>query len=108
MSAAIAAAISDRVHRPDDTEFVVASRQWSECVSFGNFDLYQRRFERTSCEWDGDTDLVLRVYGCASLMPPPSLAYFAERFEEANKLGSRMIKAIQEAQAANTEAADGR
>jgi hypothetical protein len=55
----------------------------------------------------GNAEPVLRVYGCASLMPPP-LAYFAERFEEANKLGSRMIKAIQEAQAANAKAADGR
>jgi hypothetical protein len=53
LSAAISAALSDRIHRPDDTEFVVASREWSECVSFGNFDLYKRRFERTSGKLNG-------------------------------------------------------
>ncbi|WWC57973.1 uncharacterized protein I303_100508 [Kwoniella dejecticola CBS 10117] len=74
LSSAIQAALSDRIHRPDDIEFVVAARGWSECVSFGNFDLYKRRFEETS-------------------------NFFSPRFEEATKLGGRMIKAIQDLQA---------
>jgi prephenate dehydrogenase (NADP+) len=48
LDAAIDAAIKDKTHRSDDTEFVVAARGWSECVSFGNFDLYRTRFEETS------------------------------------------------------------
>jgi prephenate dehydrogenase (NADP+) len=51
LSTAISAALADRVHRPDDIEFVVAARGWSECVSFGNFDLYRRRFEETASEY---------------------------------------------------------
>ncbi|EIW67827.1 hypothetical protein TREMEDRAFT_44851 [Tremella mesenterica DSM 1558] len=74
LQAAIDAGLSDRHYRPDDLEFVIAARGWSECVSFGNFDLYQRRFEETS-------------------------SFFAPRFEDATKLGGRMIKAIQEGQA---------
>ncbi|WWC85628.1 uncharacterized protein L201_000493 [Kwoniella dendrophila CBS 6074] len=74
LSSAIQAALSDRIHRPDDIEFVVAARGWSECISFGNFDLYQKRFEETS-------------------------NFFSPRFEEATKLGGRMIKAIQDMQA---------
>lgn len=50
IASAISAGVNDKVHRPDDTEFTVASRGWSECVSFGNFELYQRRFEYTSSE----------------------------------------------------------
>ena len=71
LSSAISASLSDKIHRPDDIEFCVAARGWSECVSFGNFDLYQRRFQEGA-------------------------EFFAPRFEEAAKLGSRMIKAIQE------------
>lgn len=48
LQSAITAAVSDKVHRPDDVEFTIAARGWSECVSFGNFDLYQRRFEETA------------------------------------------------------------
>ncbi|WVW81611.1 hypothetical protein I302_103606 [Kwoniella bestiolae CBS 10118] len=73
LASAIQAGLSDRVHRPDDIEFVVAARGWSECVSFGNFELYKRRFEETS-------------------------NFFSPRFEEATKLGGRMIKAIQDMQ----------
>ncbi|WWC97242.1 hypothetical protein V866_004121 [Kwoniella sp. B9012] len=73
LSSAIQAGLADRIHRPDDIEFVVAARGWSECVSFGNFDLYKRRFEETS-------------------------NFFSPRFEEATKLGGRMIKAIQDMQ----------
>ncbi|OCF43745.1 prephenate dehydrogenase (NADP+) [Kwoniella heveanensis CBS 569] len=74
VSSAIAAGLSDRIHRPDDVEFVVAARGWSECVTFGNFDWYRKRFEETA-------------------------DFFSPRFEEATKLGGRMIKAIQEGQA---------
>ena len=48
LSSAISAALSDKIHRPDDIEFCIAARGWSECVSFGNFDLYQRRFQETA------------------------------------------------------------
>lgn len=71
LSAALRAALSDRVHRPDDVEFVVAARGWSECVDVGNFGWYRRRFEETS-------------------------NFFAPRFDEATKLGGKMIKAIQD------------
>ncbi|WVQ93897.1 hypothetical protein IAU59_000975 [Kwoniella sp. CBS 9459] len=74
LSSAIAAGLSNRIHRPDDVEFVVAARGWSECVTFGNFDWYRKRFKETA-------------------------DFFSPRFEEATKLGGRMIKAIQEGQA---------
>lgn len=47
LDSALTAAIEDRSHRSDDTEFVIAARGWSQCVSFGSFDLYRRRFEQT-------------------------------------------------------------
>ncbi|VDC04360.1 unnamed protein product [Peniophora sp. CBMAI 1063] len=68
---AIHAALYDTSHRYDDVEFVVASRGWSQCVSFGSFDLYRKRFEETA-------------------------DFFKPRFEEANKVGSEMLKAIQD------------
>ena len=66
---AINAAIDDVTYRADDTEFVVAARGWSQCVSFGNFSLYKERFEQTA-------------------------RFFEPRFAEAAKLGGQMIKAI--------------
>jgi len=69
LDAAINAALYDVSHRYDDVEFVVASRGWSQCVSFGNFDLYRSRFEETA-------------------------AFFESRFEEAAKVGSEMLKII--------------
>lgn len=48
LEAAIDAAIYDKTHRSDDTEFCIAARGWSQCVSFGNFDLYRDRFEQTA------------------------------------------------------------
>jgi prephenate dehydrogenase (NADP+) len=60
ISSAISAALSDKVHRPDDIEFCVAARGWSECVSFGNFDLYQRRFTETAGE--SSCPLLCRLY----------------------------------------------
>ncbi|KAJ6531347.1 prephenate dehydrogenase [Mycena capillaripes] len=73
LDSAIHSALYDTWHRSDDLEFVVAARGWSQCVSFGSFDLYHRRFEET------------RVF-------------FEERFEEAGVLGSEMIKAIMESE----------
>ncbi|KAK7693892.1 hypothetical protein QCA50_003465 [Cerrena zonata] len=74
LDAAINAALYDVSHRSDDLEFVVAARGWSQCISFGNFDLYRERFERTA-------------------------EFFHTRFEDATKLGSAMIKAIMESSA---------
>lgn len=45
---AVDAAIDDRAHRADDTEFVVAARGWSQCVELGAWDIYRERFERTA------------------------------------------------------------
>lgn len=69
LDGAINAAIDDVTFRSDDTEFVVAARGWSQCVSFGNFKLYQERFETTS-------------------------RFFETRFADAAKVGSQMIKAL--------------
>lgn len=67
--ASVHAAIHDHDFRADDTEFVVAARGWAQAVRFGNFELYQWRFENTS-------------------------AFFAPRFEEANVIGAEMLKAV--------------
>lgn len=72
LDAAVQAAVHDVSHRSDDLEFVVAARGWSQCVSFGNFDLYRERFTDTA-------------------------QFFQSRFAEANRVGSQMIKAILEA-----------
>lgn len=48
LNKAIEAGITDRVFRPDDLEFTVAARGWNECVNFGNFDLYERRFKEAA------------------------------------------------------------
>ncbi|KAI0299406.1 prephenate dehydrogenase [Multifurca ochricompacta] len=69
LDAAIQAALYDVSHRYDDVEFVVASRGWSQCVSFGSFELYQSRFQETA-------------------------AFFESRFEEAGRVGSEMLKVI--------------
>ncbi|KAI9513478.1 prephenate dehydrogenase [Russula earlei] len=69
LDAAIHAALYDVSHRYDDVEFVVASRGWSQCVSFGNFDLYQSRFQQTA-------------------------AFFESRFEEAGRVGTEMLEVI--------------
>ena len=74
LDAAIHAALYDVSHRYDDVEFVVASRGWSQCVSFGNFDLYKSRFQETA-------------------------AFFESRFEEAGRVGSEMLKVIMDSYA---------
>ncbi|KAF9244193.1 hypothetical protein BU15DRAFT_42171 [Melanogaster broomeanus] len=71
LDAAIYAALYDVTHRSDDLEFVVAARGWSQCVAFGDFELYKDRFMQTA-------------------------TFFEPRFEEANKIGGAMIKAILE------------
>jgi prephenate dehydrogenase (NADP+) len=75
LDTAIHSALHDGTHRSDDLEFVVAARGWSQCVAFGNFELYKDRFTQTA-------------------------AFFESRFEEANKIGGAMIKAIVESNAA--------
>jgi prephenate dehydrogenase (NADP+) len=69
LDAALDAALYDVSHRSDDLEFVLAARGWSQCVHFGSFELYQRRFEETA-------------------------SFFESRFEEANRVGDAMISAI--------------
>ncbi|EIW78883.1 prephenate dehydrogenase [Coniophora puteana RWD-64-598 SS2] len=71
LDAAVRAALYDTSHRSDDLEFVVGARGWSQCVSFGNFELYRRRFAETA-------------------------AFFEPQFDEANTIGGAMIKAISE------------
>lgn len=73
LASAIHSALFDTWHRSDDLEFVVAARGWSQCVSLGNFDVYRRRFEETR-------------------------RFFESRFEEANRVGGEMIKAIMESE----------
>jgi len=69
LDAALEAALLDTTHRSDDLEFVVAARGWSQCVSFGSFELYRRRFEETA-------------------------SFFQSRFEDAQAVAARMITAI--------------
>ena len=71
LDAAIFAALYDTSHRSNDMEFVIAARGWSQCISFGSFDLYKERFLATA-------------------------AFFQPRFEAATKLGSAMIQVIME------------
>ncbi|KAK7038009.1 Prephenate dehydrogenase [Favolaschia claudopus] len=73
LNSAIHSGLYDTWHRRDDLEFVIAARQWSQCVSFGSFELYRRRFEETR-------------------------RFFEGRFEEAGVLGSEMIKAIMQSE----------
>ncbi|CAO1618470.1 unnamed protein product [Parajaminaea phylloscopi] len=66
---AIRAGIHDTSFRSDDTEFVVAARGWAQAVQFGNFALYEWRFKDTA-------------------------AFFQPRFDEANKVGTEMLKVL--------------
>lgn len=66
---AIHAALYDTTYRANDLEFVIAARGWSQCISFGSFELYQQRFTETS-------------------------SFFESRFEDATKLGTAMLQAI--------------
>lgn len=80
LDAAIDAAVNDVAYRSDDLEFVIAARGWSQCISFGNFELYKERFMQTA-------------------------SFFESRFEDATKLGSAMIQAIMESSPTLTTAA---
>lgn len=71
LDAALDAALWDSTHRSDDLEFIVAARGWSQCVLFGNFELYRQRFEETA-------------------------QFFQPRFKEAQAVAARMITAILE------------
>ena len=73
LSASIHSALFDTWHRSDDLEFVVAARGWSQCVSFGMFEVYKNRFEKTR-------------------------KFFEGRFDEAGVVGSEMIKAVMESE----------
>ncbi|EIN09383.1 prephenate dehydrogenase [Punctularia strigosozonata HHB-11173 SS5] len=73
LDGAIHAAVHDVSHRSDDLEFVVAARGWSQCVSFGSFELYKQRFTQTA-------------------------SFFSTRFEEATKIGSAMLQTIMESE----------
>lgn len=64
VQSAITASLNDKIHRPDDIEFVLAARGWSECVTFGNFDLYHRRFQETAGKLHFSSLLILSI-GCA-------------------------------------------
>ncbi|KAF9457130.1 hypothetical protein BDZ94DRAFT_1176255 [Collybia nuda] len=82
LESAMNSALHDTWHRSDDLEFVVAARGWSQCVSFGSFDLYRRRFDETRAFFDG-------------------------RFEEAGRLGSEMIKVIMDSEMRREEGEEG-
>lgn len=71
LDAALHAALYDVSHRRNDLEFVVAARGWSQCISFGSFELYKQRFAQTA-------------------------GFFEARFEEAAEVGTAMIQAIME------------
>lgn len=43
LEASMDAALYDKTIRRDDMEFVTATREWSQCISFGNMDLYRQR-----------------------------------------------------------------
>lgn len=66
---AINAGVCDTSFRSDDTEFIVAARGWAQAVQFGNFALYEWRFKDTA-------------------------AFFQPRFDEANKVGTEMLKVL--------------
>lgn len=62
-------AIGDVTFRQDDLQFTMASREWSSAVSYGDFNLYKAKFERTQ-------------------------EFFQHMFPEATKMGNEMIKTI--------------
>ncbi|MBW0495865.1 hypothetical protein O181_035580 [Austropuccinia psidii MF-1] len=66
---AIVAAVRNLDYRADDCEFVMAARGWSQCIGYGDFQLYRRRFEETS-------------------------EFFKPRFQEVRAKGDAMIKHI--------------
>jgi len=69
---AIHAAVHTLDYRADDCEFVLAARGWSQCISHGDFKLYQARFQQTA-------------------------EFFKPRIEEAKSKGNAMMKYILDA-----------
>ncbi|CDO95198.1 unnamed protein product [Kluyveromyces dobzhanskii CBS 2104] len=67
----IDAAINVKEFRADDMEFVIAARSWSSIVTYGDFELYRRKFEEVQ-------------------------QFFTPMFQEANIIGNEMIKTILE------------
>ncbi|ODV71277.1 prephenate dehydrogenase (NADP(+)) [Cyberlindnera jadinii NRRL Y-1542] len=66
---ALSDAIGAKAFRPDDLEFTIAARTWSNIVSFGDFALYKKEFESTQ-------------------------KFFEPMLPEANQLGNEMIKVL--------------
>jgi prephenate dehydrogenase (NADP+) len=69
LNATIKAAIWNKSHRSDDTEFLIAARGWSQCISYGDFKLYEHRFEETA-------------------------KFFEPMFEEGKAIGTRMLNTV--------------
>lgn len=67
----IEAACTDPTFRSDDLEFVIAARQWSDLVTYGDYNLYKTKFQDVQ-------------------------QFFAPKFKEANAVGNEMIKIILE------------
>jgi len=78
LSLSLYSALFDTWHRADDLEFVIAARGWAQCVAFGSFELYKRRFDETR-------------------------GFFEGMFEEARVKGGEMIEAIMETEVKREE-----
>lgn len=65
----ISVAVSDVDFRSDDLQFTMASREWSNVVTYGDFNLYKNKFENTQL-------------------------FFQHMFPQATKMGNEMIKMI--------------
>ncbi|GMG55728.1 unnamed protein product [Ambrosiozyma monospora] len=62
-------AVSETAFRSDDLSFVIAAREWSNIVTYGDFKLYEKKFVDTQ-------------------------KFFEPMFPEANRVGNEMIKTI--------------
>lgn len=65
----ISVALNDITFRQDDLQFTMASREWANVVSYGDFNQYKAKFESTQ-------------------------KFFQHMFPEATKVGNEMIKTI--------------
>lgn len=65
----ISVSVDDITFRQDDLQFTMAAKEWSSTVSYGDFNLYRRKFENTQ-------------------------NFFQHMFPEATKMGNEMIKTI--------------
>ncbi|EOR01200.1 hypothetical protein E3P92_01720 [Wallemia ichthyophaga] len=77
LNTALESASFDISHRSDDTEFVVATRGWSEVIEHGSFSHYKDKFESTA-------------------------RFLEPRFEEAARMNKEMLKVIMESGAPKT------